>query len=216
MAAGGRDSEPREPGPQLQRPSSDSRCCSRSARRLQHGLVVDAFLCPSMSASDHYPFWQRGWKALCGITDNEATAATAELPLLPHQARHDRRIAGPRRSSTARSRPPWRRWRRSPSRSRSPSTTRSCRAINLASPARGPRPEHESSHVADRGGRGLELLRAGPRDDRPDRGWRGLDDLHGGGPDLIRAAGRRRRIVAVAGTDTITARYVDALDCDGG
>ena len=35
------------------------------------GLVVDAFLCPSLSASDHYPFWTHGWKAVCGITDNE-------------------------------------------------------------------------------------------------------------------------------------------------
>ena len=35
------------------------------------GLPVDAFLCPSLTASDHYPFWQRGWSAICGITDNE-------------------------------------------------------------------------------------------------------------------------------------------------
>lgn len=35
------------------------------------GLVVDAFLCPSLNASDHYPFWQNGYKAVCGITDNE-------------------------------------------------------------------------------------------------------------------------------------------------
>ncbi len=35
------------------------------------GLPVDAFLCPSLNASDHYPFWQKGYKAVCGITDNE-------------------------------------------------------------------------------------------------------------------------------------------------
>lgn len=35
------------------------------------GLAVDAFLCPSLTASDHYPFWQRGYAAVCGITDNE-------------------------------------------------------------------------------------------------------------------------------------------------
>jgi PKD repeat protein len=35
------------------------------------GLAVDAFLCPSLNASDHYPFWQKGWRAVCGITDNE-------------------------------------------------------------------------------------------------------------------------------------------------
>ncbi|HNQ78825.1 MAG TPA: M28 family peptidase, partial [Acidobacteriota bacterium] len=35
------------------------------------GLAVDAFLCPSLTASDHYGFWQKGYKAVCGITDNE-------------------------------------------------------------------------------------------------------------------------------------------------
>lgn len=35
------------------------------------GLNVDAFLCPDMSASDHYSFWRNGYKAVCGITDNE-------------------------------------------------------------------------------------------------------------------------------------------------
>jgi subtilisin-like proprotein convertase family protein len=35
------------------------------------GLVVNPILCPSLNVSDHYPFWQRGWAAICGITDNE-------------------------------------------------------------------------------------------------------------------------------------------------
>jgi hypothetical protein len=35
------------------------------------GLAVDAFLCPSLNASDHYPFWANGYAAVCGITDNE-------------------------------------------------------------------------------------------------------------------------------------------------
>lgn len=35
------------------------------------GLVVDAFYCPSLNASDHAPFWANGYKAVCGITDNE-------------------------------------------------------------------------------------------------------------------------------------------------
>jgi hypothetical protein len=35
------------------------------------GLVVDAFYCPSLTASDHASFWERGWPAVCGITDNE-------------------------------------------------------------------------------------------------------------------------------------------------
>lgn len=41
------------------------------ATRYGTGLVVDAFYCPSLTASDHYPFWQKGWPAVCGITDNE-------------------------------------------------------------------------------------------------------------------------------------------------
>ena len=35
------------------------------------GLAVDAFYCPSLTASDHYAFWQKGWDAIIGITDNE-------------------------------------------------------------------------------------------------------------------------------------------------
>ena len=41
------------------------------------GLAVDAFLCPSLTASDHYPFWQQGYKAVCGITDNEGYCSHA-------------------------------------------------------------------------------------------------------------------------------------------
>ncbi len=41
------------------------------------GLPVDAFLCPSLTVSDHYPFWQRGWSAVCGITDNEGYCSHA-------------------------------------------------------------------------------------------------------------------------------------------
>ena len=35
------------------------------------GCVVDAFSCPSLTASDHAPFWAKGYSAICGITDNE-------------------------------------------------------------------------------------------------------------------------------------------------
>jgi hypothetical protein len=42
-----------------------------SATTYGTGLVVDAFYCPSLTASDHWPFWQRGWSAIIGITDNE-------------------------------------------------------------------------------------------------------------------------------------------------
>jgi hypothetical protein len=32
---------------------------------------VNAFYCPSMVYSDHAPFWDEGYPAVCGITDNE-------------------------------------------------------------------------------------------------------------------------------------------------
>lgn len=35
------------------------------------GCVVDAFSCPSLTVSDHAPFWANGYSAVCGITDNE-------------------------------------------------------------------------------------------------------------------------------------------------
>lgn len=35
------------------------------------GCSVNLLYCPSLTASDHAPFWSRGWSALCGITDNE-------------------------------------------------------------------------------------------------------------------------------------------------
>jgi hypothetical protein len=41
------------------------------AEKYGTGLVVDAFYCPSLTASDHYPFWQNGYDAICGITDNQ-------------------------------------------------------------------------------------------------------------------------------------------------
>jgi hypothetical protein len=42
-----------------------------SADLYDTGLAVDAFYCPSLTASDHYAFWSRGYDAVCGITDNE-------------------------------------------------------------------------------------------------------------------------------------------------
>ncbi len=35
------------------------------------GLAVKQLLCPSLDASDHAPFWDNGFSAVCGITDNE-------------------------------------------------------------------------------------------------------------------------------------------------
>jgi hypothetical protein len=35
------------------------------------GIAVNAFLCSSMTYSDHAPFWSNGYSAICGITDNE-------------------------------------------------------------------------------------------------------------------------------------------------
>ena len=37
------------------------------------GGPVNAFACPSMVYSDHAPFWDLGWSAVCGITDNEGS-----------------------------------------------------------------------------------------------------------------------------------------------
>ena len=50
------------------------------------GLAVNAFLCPSLTVSDHYPFWQRGWSAICGITDNEGYCGQAGNYPFYHQA----------------------------------------------------------------------------------------------------------------------------------
>jgi len=35
------------------------------------GLTINAINCPSMTYSDHAPFWSNGYSAVCGITDNE-------------------------------------------------------------------------------------------------------------------------------------------------
>jgi Zn-dependent M28 family amino/carboxypeptidase len=35
------------------------------------GLAVNAFVCNDMAYSDHWPFWQQGYSAVCAITDNE-------------------------------------------------------------------------------------------------------------------------------------------------
>ncbi len=42
-----------------------------AATKYGTGLVVDPIFCPTLNASDHWPFWQRGWTAILGITDNE-------------------------------------------------------------------------------------------------------------------------------------------------
>jgi len=41
------------------------------------GCVVDAFSCPSLTASDHARFWYWGYSAVCGITDNEGYCSHA-------------------------------------------------------------------------------------------------------------------------------------------
>jgi hypothetical protein len=35
------------------------------------GMTINGLDCPGMSSSDHWPFWQNGYSALCGITDDE-------------------------------------------------------------------------------------------------------------------------------------------------
>ncbi len=37
------------------------------------GCVINYFSCASMVYSDHAPFWDHGWSAICGITDNEGS-----------------------------------------------------------------------------------------------------------------------------------------------
>jgi hypothetical protein len=37
------------------------------------GCVVNSFSCASMVYSDHAPFWDHGWSAICAITDNEGS-----------------------------------------------------------------------------------------------------------------------------------------------
>jgi hypothetical protein len=34
------------------------------------GIPINAFQCNDMAYSDHWPFWQEGWSAICAITDN--------------------------------------------------------------------------------------------------------------------------------------------------
>ncbi|RMG44441.1 MAG: M28 family peptidase [Acidobacteria bacterium] len=44
---------------------------ANAAETYHTGLAVDAFYCPSLTASDHASFWRRGYPAIIGITDNE-------------------------------------------------------------------------------------------------------------------------------------------------
>jgi Zn-dependent M28 family amino/carboxypeptidase len=41
------------------------------------GLAVNDFLCNDMAYSDHWPFWQQGYSAVCAITDNEGFCGQA-------------------------------------------------------------------------------------------------------------------------------------------
>ena len=41
------------------------------------GCVVKSFPCASMVYSDHAPFWDHGWPAICAITDNEGSCGQA-------------------------------------------------------------------------------------------------------------------------------------------
>ncbi len=41
------------------------------------GCVVKSFPCASMVYSDHAPFWDHGWSAICAITDNEGSCGQA-------------------------------------------------------------------------------------------------------------------------------------------
>ncbi len=42
-----------------------------AASNYNTNLAIKAVFCPTMGASDHAPFWDNGFSAICGITDNE-------------------------------------------------------------------------------------------------------------------------------------------------
>jgi len=50
---------------------------SQAATAYGTGCVINAFPCASMVYSDHAPFWERGWPAVCAITDNEGSCGQA-------------------------------------------------------------------------------------------------------------------------------------------
>jgi len=43
---------------------------TQAAAEYGTGCAINAFQCATMAYSDHWPFWQNGWSAVCGITDN--------------------------------------------------------------------------------------------------------------------------------------------------
>jgi len=77
----------REPGRELQHQLQElglffAQCATDYAT----GLPVDAFLCLAQRLRP-LPFWQKGYRAICGITDNEGYCSHAALLLLPHVQR---------------------------------------------------------------------------------------------------------------------------------
>ncbi len=46
---------------------------SEAATAYGTGCVINSFSCASMVYSDHAPFWDHGWSAICAITDNEGS-----------------------------------------------------------------------------------------------------------------------------------------------
>lgn len=58
------------------------------------GCVVKDFPCASMVYSDHAPFWDHGWSAICGITDNEGFCGQAGSYPYYHTANDTRANCG--------------------------------------------------------------------------------------------------------------------------
>ncbi len=50
---------------------------SEAATAYGTGCVINSFSCASMVYSDHAPFWDHGWSAVCAITDNEGSCGQA-------------------------------------------------------------------------------------------------------------------------------------------
>lgn len=59
------------------------------------GLAINALLCPSMSQSDHYPFWSNGYPAICGITDDEGICGSGGNYPYYHQSNDTISNCGP-------------------------------------------------------------------------------------------------------------------------
>jgi hypothetical protein len=50
------------------------------------GMTINGLNCPGMGSSDHWPFWQNGYSAICGITDDQNLCGSGGLYPHYHQS----------------------------------------------------------------------------------------------------------------------------------